>query len=317
MASLILDPARAGRIGIALGSGSARGWAHIGVLRALEEAGLRPTIVSGSSVGSVVGAAYAAGKLDALEAWVRQLDRAKVATMLDPSGRGGLIKARKVLEVMTAELEHPEIDSLQCEFAAVATDLHTGREVWLRKGSLLECLRASSALPGLVTPVKIDGRWLVDGGLVNPVPVSVCRAMGADTVIAVDMNAGLLSRPTAERPTAVEAKTEVAPRDDASVPWAESLQASLGELTAELRERLLGKPTPEADTPPSIYEVMAGGIHIMQVRITRSRMAGDPPDLLIAPRLLDFGLFDFARAAEAIQAGYDATQQALATGAPQ
>jgi NTE family protein len=257
-----------GRIGLALGSGAARGWAHVGVIRALAAAGLDPTIVAGSSSGALVGALYAAGRIDRLEEWGRKLDWRAVAGTFDFSLRGGLIKARRLLETLVDDLEDRDLRDLDLPFAAVATDLASGREVWLREGSLFDSIRAAIALPGLVSPVRLEGRWLVDGGLVNPVPVSLCRALGADSVIAVDLNTTLLGRRGRE------------------------------------------------DPPPSFFEVATNAIHIMQVRITRSRMAGDPPELLVTPRLHDFGLLDFDRAAEAIAEGERAVAQALAAGAP-
>jgi NTE family protein len=267
-----------GRIGLALGSGAARGWAHVGVIQALEEAGIRPEIVCGSSSGALVGALYVAGRLEALERWGRQLDWRQVLSYFDLSLHGGLIRARRLVEFLTAELAGRTIESLERTFGAVATDLATGREIWLREGPLVESLRAAIALPGFITPVRVDGRWLVDGGLVNPVPVSLCRALGADSVIAVDLNTTLLGRGAAAQAEAPGA-TEVAPD---------------GEPAA-----------------PSLYEVVVGAINIMQVRITRARMAGDPPDLLVTPRLADFTWLEFGRAPEAVAEGRRAVAQAL------
>lgn len=275
--SRVDDPASgefraSGRIGIALGSGAARGWAHVGVLQALEAAGIHPEIICGTSIGAVVGAAYAAGSLDTLESWVKRLERRHVASYLDIGFRGGILRARKVFEALAGEIADRPIESLECAFAAVATDLATGNEVWLRSGSLYAALRASVALPGLVSPVRHEGRWLVDGGLVNPVPVSVCRALGADTVIGVDLNTTLVGR------------------------------------------RFRGEPTKQEDDEdsPSILEVISNSINIMQVRVTRSRMAGDPPDLLVTPQLPDFGILDFDRADDAVAEGRDAVARALA-----
>ncbi len=260
-----------GRIGLALGSGAARGWAHVGVIRGLEAAGIRPEVVCGSSAGALVGALYAAGRLDALESWGRALDWRGVLSFFDLSLRGGIIRARKLVDFLAAEVADIPLESLPVRFATVATDLQTGREVWLRRGPLVESLQAAIALPGLVTPVLREGRWLSDGGLVNPVPISLCRALGADSVIAVDLNTTLLRRGDAE----------------------------------------LAEP-PDAGTPPSLYEVVARALNVMAVRITRTRMAGDPPELLITPRLADFALLDFHRAAEAIDEGRRAVAQMLA-----
>ena len=282
-----------GRIGLALGSGGARGWAHVGVIRALEEAGIRPEIVCGSSSGALVGALYAAGRLGALERWGRQLDWRQVISYLDLSFRGGLIRARRLVEFLTAELADRSVESLNPTFAAVATDLATGREIWLRQGSLVESLRAAIALPGFITPVQVDGRWLVDGGLVNPVPVSLCRALGAESVIAVDLNTTLLLR-----------------GGDARAPDQAAARHGLRDVLGGLRS--WRAPGEAGRTSPSLYEVVVSSINIMQVRIASARMVGDPPDLLISPRLSDFAWLDFDRAGEAVDEGRRAAARALA-----
>ncbi len=321
-----------GRIGLALGSGAARGWAHIGVLRALQAAGIEPDVICGSSVGAVIGAAYASGRLDAFERWVLGLDRTRVLRNLDLSFRGGLLKGAQFFSFMSPELPDAEITDLPRAFAAVATDLETGQEVWLREGSVHDALRASVALPGLITPAERGGRWLVDGGLVNPVPISLCRAMGADRVIAVDLNTTLLGRrvfalPESPAPAPQEEvergegesldelgekPEEGAPVEDADAE-ASQLRATMENWARELRERIAGSSdAPHDPAQPSLYEVLANSLNIMQLRITRSRMAGDPPDLLVAPRLADFALLDLDRGEEAIAEGRRATEVALA-----
>lgn len=260
---------RSGRIGLAFGSGSARGWAHIGVLRALEERGIRPAVVSGASTGSLVAAACASGQVDKLESWVRDLTKIDVWRLMDANfGGGGVMTGNKLMRAVGDQLEDREIEGLDCQFGAVAADLYTGREVWLRNGSMLSAVRASSGLPGLFTPTQHEGRWLIDGGVVNPVPVSLCRALGADYVIAVSLN----------RRLADEAQRR--PDEDNS-----------------------------GNTQASMMEVMYTSINIMQDQITRSRLAGDPPDVVIRPRLSDFRLMDFHRAAEAIDEGYAAAER--------
>lgn len=297
-----------GRVGLALGSGAARGWAHIGVIRGLEDAGVEPEIICGSSIGAVVGGAYAAGALDLFEQWVRRLDWRQVVGYFDLSLRGGLIKARKVFDILGTNLPDRGFDELGKSFGAVATDLVTGQEVWLREGTLYDALRASVALPGLITPARIDGRWLVDGGLVNPVPVSLCRAMGADSIIAVDLNTALVGRRfRAQRTVAARPKPE------------RGLHGVLQDIAGELRVRRgrtdeTDEDKDELPSMPSIYEVITSSVNIMQVRISRSRMAGDPPDVLVAPRLSDFALLDFDRAGEAIEEGRRAVAAALAAG---
>lgn len=291
------------RIGLALGSGSARGWAHIGVLETLAEQGIRPDIVAGASIGALVGAAYCGGVLDELKAWAASLGRLDVMRMLDWSMSGsGLLHGRRALHLFNDRLGPRPIEGLSPRFAAVATDLGNGREIWLTEGPVLDAVRASIALPGLFTPVQSHGRWLVDGGLVNPVPVSVCRALGADVVIAVNLNGDILSRRQRHTPTPA---TDPASTGDLAVPppqtplWNPRAWASLFQ----------GERTTAETGPPGLFDVTATAINIMQDRITRSRMAGDPPDAQISPRLGHIGLMDFHRAREAIEEGHAATER--------
>ena len=200
---------RAPRIGLALGAGGARGWSHIGVIRALEAEGIRPVVVSGTSIGALVGAAYAAGDLDRLEAWVRGLAWRDVISLVDPTWRGGLIKGVKLIDFFRRHFEDRDIATLPVAFGAVATDLSSGREVNLSSGSVLEAVRASIALPGVFTPVAREGQLLVDGGLVNPVPVSLCRALGAEAVIAVDLGWAKLGRHRSSADEAMPSLLEV------------------------------------------------------------------------------------------------------------
>jgi NTE family protein len=284
------------RLGLALGSGSARGWAHVGVIRALEQAGIHPDIVCGTSVGSLVGAAYAAGELDRFEKWILGMRMADVVGFMDVSLGGGMLKGERVMEFFRRNFVDRTIEELQTPFAAVGTALHDGTEVWLREGSTVEAVRASIALPGLFTPALRDGTLLVDGGLVNPVPVSLARAMGADIVIAVDLGADKLGR-------------HLAMDSQAELPG-----SPIGEWTRKLRERFNELiPSHVADEPrlPSMVGVLLSSIDIMGVRISRSRMAGDPPDVLVAPRLAILHLLDFHRAAEAIDEGRRATEAVL------
>ena len=296
-------------IGLALGSGSARGWAHIGVIRALQQAGIRPDLVCGSSIGAVVGAAYALGELDRFEEWALGLTGRTVFSFMDFKLSGGMLKGEKVIEFFRRNFSDRDIEALDMPFAAVATALHSGSEVWLRSGSTADAVRASMALPGLFTPAQRDGRLLVDGGLVNPVPVSLARAMGADIVIAVDLNADILSRHLrapvrAPEPEPVaQALDEEAAKAEGANPWMQRLQDSF----VSLRPR----SDPERVRLPSLLEVVMGSVNIMQVRITRSRMAGEPPEVVIAPRLAHLGLLDFYRAAEAIEEGQKAAEGAL------
>ncbi len=289
---------RKSKIGLALGSGSARGWAHIGVIQTLKQAGIEPDVVCGTSIGALVGAAYAAGQLDRLEQWVRKVTWQDVVGFLDISLDGGLIKGEKLFKNFRDHFSDADFGDLKTPFAAVSTDLESGREVWLQQGSVLDAVRASIALPGLFTPVRNDGRFLVDGGLVNPVPVSVARAMGAEIVIAVDLNSDLIGR-------------HIRQESDASKAAAESESSLLVKLQSGIASLLSSDTEGEQAHMPSMLDVLAASINIMQVRVTRSRLAGEPPDLIIAPRLARLALMDFHRATEAIEEGGKAAKDLL------
>lgn len=289
------------KIGLALGGGSARGWAHIGVIHALTEAGIVPDMVCGTSIGALVGAAYVNGDLDRLEQWAESLTLQTVVRFLDFSLGGGLIKGEKLIEFFRSRFVDMPISELPLPFAAVATDLQTGREIWLQEGMVSDAVRTSIALPGLLTPVEHEGRWLVDGGLVNPVPVSLCRAMGADLVIAVDLNSDIVGKHL-RKARASKAATPANPEGAGETMLAriQSGMATLGIASSKA-----------TNNRPSMLEVLASSINIMQQRITRSRLAGEPADVLITPRLAELGLMEFHRASNAIEAGSHAAKQAL------
>lgn len=279
-------------IGLALGSGAARGWAHLGVLQELAREGIAPQIIAGCSIGAFVGAAAASGDLDKLARWARTLKWQDVVSLLDVSLRGGLIKGQKLIDFFERNFVDRDFAELDQRFACVATELSTGREIWLHEGSVAAAVRASIALPGLMTPVLHQGRMLVDGGLVNPVPVSLCRAMGASVVIAVDLGSDMVGR--AFRRAAVRP----APVEETEAGWTERLLARFG-LAAEN-----GSPVRVADDSlPSLASVISSSINIMQVRIARSRLAGEPADVLVSPRVSQLGLMDYHRADEAIAEG--------------
>ena len=279
------------RLGLALGSGSARGWAHIGVIRALEERGIRPDVVCGTSIGALVGAAYASGELDRLEKWVTGLAWTNVVRLMDLTWRGGLIRGTRLFTLFRTIFQDREISELPVPYGAIATELHSGRELWLRHGNVLEAVRASCAMPGLFTPVVRDGTVLVDGGLVNPVPVSMCRALGAELVVAVDLSWGKLG------PYRQSKDRKVAPRE---VPgWLDRLRPNWFQ----------GKTHAEGPSIPSIFDVFMTSLDIVEMRVARSRLAGEPADVLITPLLPDFATMDFHRAKEAIAEGRAAVER--------
>lgn len=282
-------------VALVLGSGSARGWAHLGVIRGLQAAGLRPDIVCGTSIGALVGAAYATGEIERFEAWTRRLSLRDVISLMDFHLNGGMLKGERLMSFFRKHFMDRPVEDLTMPFAAVATDLHTGQEVWLKEGSTTDAVRASIALPGLFSPVWNEGRLLVDGGLVNPVPVTLARAMGADIVLAVDLNADILGRH-------LEAAAPQRIGSTVGSAWRQHLPEALSALlpTGNQDERM-----------PSLIDIVASSINIMQVRITRSRMAGDPADVVIAPPLATLGLLDFHKADQAIDAGLQAVQASL------
>jgi len=292
-----VSAARKPLVGLALGGGSARGWAHIGVIQALEEAGIRPDLVCGTSVGALVGAAYAAGELERFRQWVLGLGIRDVVSLMDLQLNGGMLKGERVMEYFRRNFVDRPIEELAMPFGAVATALETGREVWMRTGSTVQAIRASIALPALFTPALREGRLLVDGALVNPVPVSLARAMGAEILIAVDLSSDLIGRRLRD-----EDQAEEMPAGQVA-EWVRRLQDRLGVRSSPADS---GAPA-----LPSMLDVVATSLNIMQVRITRSRMAGDPPDVIVAPRLAHLGLLDFHRAAEAIEEGERAAAAAL------
>ena len=295
-------------IGIALGSGSARGWAHIGVLRALEEMGIRPTIISGCSIGALVGSAYATGQLAQMERWASGLDWKDILSYLDISLLdGGFMRGEKLMQYAQQFIGGYQIEALPLQYAAVATDLENGREVWLREGDLLQAVRASMSLPGLFSPQKRGNRWLVDGGLVDPVPVSLCRAMGADVVIAVNLNGDIVGKHLRRKHHKAPLDTlgEAAQQSGLWSKLSDQISNSLQQQKNALMTQLLG----DSLHSPGLFDVMASSINIMQDRITRSRMAGDPPDVLISPQLADLGLMEFDQATAAIQEGRDSVER--------
>ncbi len=295
------------RIGIALGGGAARGWSHIGVLRWLQEQDLYPDVICGTSIGALVGAAAAADELDSVERWVRSLTWQDIVSYLDVSFSGGLLRGKKLFQFLEYRFPDRMIESLPRAYGAVATELTSGQEIWFREGSLSHAVRASVALPGLFTPVKHRDEWLVDGGLVNPVPVSLCRALGADRVIAVDLNADLLNRRgPVLKPDNGSNAFDRAVKMMGDLPWLSALGESWKARAQQWSNGLID----DGEALPSLVDVIAQSVYIMEIRITRARMAGDPPDVVLAPKLGHMRLLDFHRAEEAINEGYRCAEAA-------
>ena len=301
------------KIGIALGSGLARGFSHIGVLRALQRHGIEPNIVAGTSMGALVGGAYLTGKLDALEDWAHSLNRFKVLSFLDFRVKsGGMIGGHKVVKLLTENFGDMQIEDLPHPMVAIATDLVTGHEVWLRHGNIVEAMTASFSVPGIFPPRYLNQRWLIDGALTNPVPVSPCQAMGARMTIAVNPNGDIIGKathPGDKIPT-------VAGFDI----FADNLEDSDNEEEKEVKKSIIQKAKSMSiarrafrreENAPSMFGVMVSSMNISQDRLARSRLAGDPPDVLIAPRIGHIGLMEFDRADELIEEGEAAVERSL------
>jgi NTE family protein len=290
------------KIGLALGAGVARGFAHIGVIKAMNKHGIRPTMVAGTSIGALVGASYVTGKMEALEEWALSLNRRSMFSYIDFRVRsGGLIGGKKLEKLLTQHFGDMLIEDLPIPFTAIATDMLTGHEVWIRKGRLVDALQASFALPGVFPPVQMNQRQLLDGALVNPVPVSTLQALGARITIAVDLNGDLIGK--------------------ASKPG-KNYQTALGfDLLDEVKKSSkqkrrfspnFGRRLFRRDkNSPSLFGVMVSALNIIQDRLTRSRLAGDPPDIHIKPQIGHIGLLEFEKAEELIALGQDVFEKHL------
>jgi NTE family protein len=279
------------KIGLALGSGSSRGWSHIGIIKELSNLGIKPGIVCGTSVGAMVGAAYVAGNIEKLESWARSVTKFDVARFLDiNTSFTGFVNTERFHDFLNENIASDEdvIEDLSKVYAAISTDLESGKEVWLQRGSVVQAVWSSMALPGLFPAIRHNNQWLVDGGLVNPVPVSVCRALGADIVIAVNLNGDIVGKrfhKTVMKKNGIEAVSE-----------------KISELVKEYTNLPLFEPD-NIEQPPSLLDAIAASVNITQDRITRSRLAGEPPDMVLSPKLSDIGLLELYRADEAIEEG--------------
>lgn len=290
-------------IGLALGSGSSRGWAHIGIIDELAKLGVTPGIVCGTSVGAMVGAAYVMGNIDKLEAWARSVTKFDVAKFIDiNTSMTGFVHSERFHDFLNENIASDEdvIEGLAKTYASVSTDLETGREIWFTRGSLVQAVWASMALPGLFPAIRNNNRWLIDGGLVNPVPASVCRALGADIVIAVNLNGDIVGKHF-EKPAAK--KTEKQTSENGGIG------EKISELVREYTNISFLENHKDNEQPPGLLDAIASSVNITQDRITRSRLAGDPPDVVLAPKLSGISLLELYRADEAIEEGRKCVQR--------
>ncbi len=293
-------------IGLALGAGAARGWAHIGIMNKLDAMGIRPRVVVGTSIGAVVGGCWAAGKLSELEVFARSITKRGMLGMLDLTLLGsGLMSGDRLKRQLEERFKGALIEELPVRFASVATEIRTGHEIWVTRGEITKAMRASYALPGIFVPVSVGGRWLIDGALTNPVPVSVARALGAEMIIAVNLHTDVLGRSGVIHAHGDE------PDSLPAAPTPEQDAARQGLFSA-VSNRILhpfggtpaSQPPVDRDNPqPGLLSVILDAFNISQDRIARARLAGDPPDIMVTPKLGGVGLSEFHRAEEAIAAG--------------
>lgn len=317
------------KIGLALGAGAARGWTHIGIIQALEKLGIKIDVVAGCSIGAYVGAAYASGKLEGLKEWSCSLSDWQVLALMGVGlRRGGIASGQKVFDKLASEFCAPTYEAMEKPFASVATDLYTGREVVFSSGEIGNTIQASCAIPALFAPVAHGDRWLVDGAVVNPVPVNLCRQLGADFVIAVNLNADFrplrleklrLDHEENQRKTedfftksqnvlkqwfSPDSKEKAEPETETDSEHSEQNEGIASEAIEAIEETISPPPNkvPKGN-PPGILSVMSSSLEILQARVTRSRLAGDPPDILIEPQLTDVGIMEFHRAQELCEKG--------------
>ncbi|MBL1421200.1 MAG: patatin-like phospholipase family protein [Alphaproteobacteria bacterium] len=280
-------------IAFALGGGAAKGWAHIGMLSYLDEAGIKPELICGTSMGAVAGACYAAGKLDELKEFAFSMTKRRMFSFMDVRLGGGIIKGSHLVTELSKYFGDMHIEDLNIPFVAIATELATGHEIWLRDGKVVPAMRASFAMPGVFSPLDIDGRWLTDGALVNPIPVSVCRAFGARIVIAFGLTSAIYLTKNQN--------------DDFYDQDLEGDKRGTMDMVKEVKQGLHKIKTSE----PNIGTVTMASFNIMQDRIARTRLAGDPPDALITPNVEHIGAFEFDKAQELYDLGYEAAHKAL------
>ncbi len=285
------------KIGLALGAGAARGWTHLGIIEALENLGIKIDVVSGCSIGAYVGAAYASGNLTQLKDWAFDLTEWEVLRLLGIGfTRSGLASGEQVFKRLADDFSVATFEEMQRPFAIPATDLYSGREIIFQSGPVVDAVRASCSIPALFAPVQFENRWLVDGAVVNPVPVNLCRLMGADFVIAVNLSADF-------RPEMID--KNITAHENAQRKTDEKLE----KQQSIFRNWFSPDPNDNQQTPPGIMSVMSNSLDIMQARVTRSRLAGDPPDILIEPNLRDVGILEFEKAEELYAVGKEAVER--------
>jgi NTE family protein len=302
--------AAAKRVSLVLGAGGARGLGHIGAIEVLQERGYRIVGIAGSSMGALVGGIHAAGRLPHYKEWACALERGDVLRLLDFSfGFPGLIRGERVIGALRDLVGEHAIESLPIPFTAVATDLQSQREVWLNRGPLFDAIRASIAIPMVFTPYRLEGRDLVDGGLLAPVPIAATRQVRADLMIAIDVNGPPAARMARAEPVAAAAPAVAA--EDA-IGYRARIAAFIESLSASFSDAKRSEASVEqAKAQPGLIDLMGRSLDTMQAQIARMQLALDPPDLLIRMPRDRCTFYEFWRAAELIELGRQCTQRAL------
>ncbi|MCF7824351.1 MAG: patatin-like phospholipase family protein [Candidatus Marinimicrobia bacterium] len=298
------------KIGLVLGSGSSRGWAHIGVIEALEKHGIEISLLTGVSAGSYIAASYAGGALESVKQFALGMDWKKVLSYLDLAfPRSGFIEGQRVVDLIQTYMDVTYFEEFRIPVHMLATDMLTGEQVVLSDGKITDALRASMAIPGLLTPKKINDRWLVDGGVVNPLPVDVCRAMGADFVIAVDLNSERINQDRMQE-NSQERERNLAGIEKKRIEVVKTWMKQYGSKGKAMSTKIDKWFSPQ-ESSPHIFEVLGSSLNIMQKKIEETNLEHHPPDILIQPRLGDLKLFDFHHAERAITEGFLQGEQAI------
>ncbi len=305
-------------VGLVLGSGASRGWAHIGIIEALVEAEIPIDFIAGCSVGAYIGALYASDSIESLKKFLLRMDGKKIFSYFDVVfPRSGLLNgSRRVQELFSMHTNVSTFEELNIPLVMLATDLERGEKVIINSGKLIEGLRATMSFPGLFAPIQIKGRWLVDGGLVDPVPVGVARAMGAEVVIAVDLNSRIVSRTRSLRALTVVEDREKLPAKRAGtvLDTRNELMKKMADFYENAENRFKNKTSEmfrRDSVTPDIIETVMTSVSIMQERITRINLAVDRPDILIQPRLGELKMMNFDQVSHAISEGYIGVQEQL------
>ena len=294
-------------VGLALGGGVARGWAHIGAIKALMEANIEIDIISGTSIGALVGGYYVTGNIDSLEKWALTLNKNKIVNYLDIQWGGtSIIKGQRLSRTLKSHFRNINIEDISQKFIAVSCDLETGEEIWLQSGSILKAIQASYALPGIFEPVKINGKYMIDGALANPVPVAACRSLGANFVVGIGLNdyggSAISSNNVLSNSITIKKRKR---------KFIEKLTQKIYNFRPEkILMDTFFKKNPK-NKKPKLGMVMIDALDITMDRLARNCLAKNPADIYITPNISHIGMLEFTKAEELINLGYEAVKKEI------